>query len=358
MRTIRNYFLREFGGNLFYAFVGITFILLLGNFVKASDLVLRKGVSIAIAGKFFLFTIPYLLQYSLPLACLLGILLCMGRFASDNEFVAIKVVGIGMARILKIFMIIGLLISIFLIFLHTHIIPYSHQMSQETVKSIGKDNPLGLIEPGVFVDSFKGFVLFTQDVDGNILKKVYIYQLQEEEASVIYADKGEFVVDGDVLKVRLENGFIEGPKMKYRIRFQNHFMHLPIEQKKGSSQKKAKYLGLKELLAERAKIDPAQGPYAIERSQELTIELHRKLSLSFASIIFVILGFGVAGKVKARERSSSLSVIFIAGLAYYLLSLLCTTLVIKGYVPVIGIWLTNIVFLAVGSWYSYKTCTS
>jgi LPS export ABC transporter permease LptF len=358
MRIIRNYFLREFGSNLIHAFVGITFILLLGNLVQASDLVIRKGVDIGVAGKFFLFTIPYLLQYSLPLACLLGILLCMGRFAADNEFVAIKVAGIGLWRILKIFLIVGMTISLFLIFLHVRLIPYSHYMTKSTLKEIGKENPLGLIEPGVFVDAFKDFVLFTHDMEDNILKRVYIYQLQEDAGSVIFAERGEFVVDGNVLKVKLQDGFIEGPNMQYRVRFQNHFMHLPIEKNKKTLSKKAKHMGIKEINSELKLLKHQTGSHVPEKRRELQIELHRKISTSFASVIFVLLGFGVAGRIRGRERSTNLSVIFIVGLGYYLISLLCTTLVEKHYLPVYGIWLTNIVFLAIGGYYSWRACTS
>ena len=358
MRIIRNYFLREFFGSFISAFIGITFILLMGNLLKALDFIVRKGINVSVALKSFLYAIPYLLQYSLPLSALLGILICMGRFGSDNEFIAIKTAGIGMDKILRFFLAFGLVLTLFLIFLHSHIIPHSHFMSKKLIKEIGQSNPLGLIEPGVFVDSFDGFVLLTQDMEDNILKNVYIYQTKDKNNNVIFAQRGEIVLDGNILKVKLEDGFIEGPNMKYRTKFGSHFMNLPIKENTNKINKKIKHMGLKEIIRELIFSRFTSPDYFKERKRHLQIELNRKLSLSFASLIFIILGFGVSGTIKVREKSINLSIIMIAGLGYYILSLLSSSLVIKGYLPIVGIWFPNIFFLILGLYYCHKTCNS
>lgn len=356
MRILRNYFLKDFFNHLFSAFIGITFILLLGNLIKALDFIVRKGVDVIIAGKSFAYAVPYLLQYSLPLATLLAVLLCMGRFAADNEFVAIKVAGIPMKKILSIFLTVGMIITLLLVFMHSKIIPHAHFMSKKIIKEIGQANPLGLIEPGVFVDSFDGFVLLTQDMESNILKKVYIYQTDKKNANVIFANKGEFLIEEDMLNIKLEDGFIEGPKMKFRIKFQNHFMQLPIAKNKVTINKKTKHLGFRELYNEYTKVKDSDLPHHKDKKKEVLVEFNRKISLSFASIIFVILGFGIAGQAKPREKSVNLSIIFIAGLGYYLLSLLSTTLVMKNNFPVYVIWVPNTIFFIVGLYHTHKTC--
>ena len=359
MRIIRNYFLREFTVNLISAFVGITFFLLLGNLIKALDFIVRKGVDANVALQSFMYTIPYLLQYSLPLSALLGILICMGRFGSDNEFVAIKVAGIGMAKILRIFLTFGCVFTLFLIYLHVSIIPHSHYMSKKIIKELGKSNPVSMIEPGIHVDCFDGFVLFTQDMDGNILKNVYIYQTQKNgKTNLIYAQRGDFIVEDNFLKINLTEGFVQGPAMQYRIKFENHFMNIPIDTQKQSIKKKIKHLGLKEIIRELKPLKDSGDALDNDKEKKLLVELNRKLSLSFASIIFIILGFGISGQMKIREKSINLSVIFITGLGYYLLSLLCTSLVIKDYLPVAGIWGPNLIFFLIGIFYCNKTCNA
>lgn len=354
MRIIRNYFLKEFSQNFFYSFLSITFVLVLGNLIKVSDLVIRKGVHFVTAGLLFLYYIPYLLEFSLPLACLLGVLLSVGRISSDNELVALKVAGISFTRILAIFLTLGVIISLFLVILNDRIIPQAHFASRKVLKEITKENPLGFVEPGVFIDNFKDFILFTHDVDANILKKVFIYEIQEGSSNLIYADRGEFVVERDILKIKLQSGFIEGPAMKYRIHFQTHFMHLPIEKQGHKTQKKPKDMTIKEIRQ--------QISYYKQKNIDalpLKVELHRKLSLSFSSIVFVLLGFGVAGLIKHREKSINFSICFCAALAYYLLSILGEALVLKGILPVtLGMWFPNIIFSIIGGFITYRICAS
>ena len=204
MRIIRNYFLREFLTNLTASFVGITFILLLGNLITALDYIVRKGIDPMIAVKSFVYAVPYLLQYSLPLSVLLGILLTMSRFSSDNEIIAIKAAGIGMSRILGIFFSVGIVLSMVLLIMQFSIIPYSSFMSKRILKDLGSVNPGSLIEPGTFIDTFDGFVLFVHDTEFSTLRKIYIYQTGEKKGNIIFAERGEFSVDKGFLRIKLE----------------------------------------------------------------------------------------------------------------------------------------------------------
>ena len=352
MRIIRNYFLKEFFQSFFLAFLIITFFMVLGNLIKLSDLVVRKGIDFLTAAQLFLYLTPYLLTFTLPLSCLLGTLLSLGRISSDNEIISMKVAGISLTKILFVFLTLGLIVSLFLIILNDRIIPHAHFAERTVLKKMTEENPLGFVEPGVFIDEFKDFILFTQDVEINTLKKVFIYELKEGSSNLIYADKGEFVIDGDILKVKLQDGFIEGPQMKYRIHFKTHFMYLPIEKHTGQPKKKPKDMTIKEIRNAMVNLeDKDLDPLPLE------VELHRKLSLSFSSIVFVLLGFGIAGMIKHREKTINFGICLLSAVAYYLFSMLGETLVLKAMLPVaLGMWLPNILFLVLGTILSYRLC--
>jgi lipopolysaccharide export system permease protein len=360
MRIIRNYFLREFLTNLTASFVGITFILLLGNLITALDYIVRKGIDPMIAVKSFVYAVPYLLQYSLPLSVLLGILLTMSRFSSDNEIIAIKAAGIGMSRILGIFFSVGIVLSMVLLIMQFSIIPYSSFMSKRILKDLGSVNPGSLIEPGTFIDTFDGFVLFVHDTEFSTLRKIYIYQTGEKKGNIIFAERGEFSVDKGFLRIKLENGFIEAPDMQYRIMFQTHFMSLPITTG-AKIEKKIKQKDIKELYADIKVYEKniAQKT-SFDRSEytKVKAEIHKRYSFSLTALIFILLGFGLAGRTKGRDRSVNLTIIFVTGLAYYVLSVLFQSLVLKERLPVLGIWIPNIVFFVYATYHTYKTCRS
>ena len=348
MKLIRQYFLKEFLSNFFLSLLGITLLMILGNLIKLSDMIVRKGVESASAFKLFLCYIPYLLEFSLPLSILLATLLTMGRASAENEIISLKTSGVSL------FLVLGLITSLLSIILQDRIIPQAHFASRKIVKKIAKDNPLSFIEPGVFIDEFKDFVLFTRDVEENTLRKVFIYELKEDSPNLIYAEKGDFVVEKEILKIKLQDGFIEGPQMQYRIHFKTHFMHLPIEKKENSVSKKPADMTLKELEEEinalrKRDLDPLP----------LEAEFHKKISISFSSLVFVLLGFGAGGLVKHREKSINFGICFLSALGYYLLSLLGETLVLKKILPVcLGIWLANLILLTIGVALTLKICKS
>jgi len=354
MKLIRQYFLKEFLSNFFLSLLGITLLMILGNLIKLSDMIVRKGVESASAFKLFLCYIPYLLEFSLPLSILLATLLTIGRASAENEIISLKTSGISLFKILFLFLVLGLITSLLSIILQDRIIPQAHFASRKIVKKIAKDNPLSFIEPGVFIDEFKDFVLFTRDVEENTLRKVFIYELKEDSPNLIYAEKGDFVVEKEILKIKLQDGFIEGPQMQYRIHFKTHFMHLPIEKKESSVSKKPADMTLKELEEEinalrKRELDPLP----------LEAEFHKKISISFSSLVFVLLGFGAGGLVKHREKSINFGICFLSALGYYLLSLLGETLVLKKILPVyLGIWLANLILLTIGVALTLKICKS
>ena len=354
MRIVRNYFLKEFLHNFFFSFLIITFFIALGNLVMLPDMIIRKGVGVSAASQIFLYRLPYLFMYSLPLSCLLGVLLSVGRISSDNEIIALKVGGISFFKILTVFLTVGLIISLCLIVLNDYVISQAHFASRKLLRSVSKKNPLAFIEPGSFVE-FRDYQLFTQDIEANTLKKVFINELKEGSSNIIYAEEGDFIIDENLLKIKLKNGFMEGPSMKYRLHFKNHFMHLPIERQDVKTSKKPKDMGIKEIGTEIAALKrDSKNPLPFQ------VELHRKISLSFSSIVFVLLGFGIAGVVRHREKTINIGICILAGMVYYFLGeTLCKALAFKMILPVfLVMWLPNILFLIIGCYLSYKVCVS
>ena len=73
---ICNYLLKEFIGPFLLTLGVLSFVMIIvGNLKKIADLVINKGVDIFSVSKLFLFMMPYLLTYTLPIAILVAVLL-------------------------------------------------------------------------------------------------------------------------------------------------------------------------------------------------------------------------------------------------------------------------------------------
>jgi LPS export ABC transporter permease LptF len=333
-------------------------VMLLGNLMKISDMVIRKGVNVLDAARIFSFFIPYVLGFTLPLSFLLGILLAIGRLIADNEVIAINVAGISLFKILNIFLILGIIASLFLFILNDKVIPQMQYRYRSLIKGIYSKNIAALIEPGVFLDNFQNYILYVSDKEGNKLKNIFIYETSDREGAskVTFAKHGEFVTEANILKMKLEDGFRDetkpdNKKELYRLNFKIFFIDIPIEEKKSSDAKKKPCdMGLAEL----------KGKIGYLKSRginpvELVIEFHKRISFSFSIIAFILLGFGVSLRVKHREKSINFGIALLVAGIYYLLFLLGQTLVeYKIIPPLIGMWLPNLIIVSIGSYLIYK----
>jgi len=362
LKILRKYIIKDFLTIFTFSLFTLSLVMLMGNLMKISDMVIRKGVNIFDALKILFFFVPYLLGFTIPLSFLMGVLLVMGRLIADNEIVAIRVAGISLFKILNIFLILGAIFSLFLFILNDKVIPDFHYRYRSQIKNIYSKNVSALIEPGVFLENFPNHILYVSDKQENKLKNVFIYEIDEKskQSKVTFAKQGEFVVEDDILKIKLEDGFRDeaisktgGKTELYRLNFQVFFMNIPIEQQKEVTvNKKASDMRLKEL---RDKIHRYK-KLGVDTT-ELKGEFHKRISFSFSVIAFVILGFGVSLVVKHREKSINFGIAFFAAGLYYLLFILGETLIEYHLIlPSIGMWLPNIIVISIGGYLLYKKC--
>ena len=121
---------------------------------------------------------------------------------------------------------------------------------------------------------------------------------------------------------------ISNPNNFYKLNFENYFMTLDFNKKKNKIEKKPKSMTLVELKDEVEKLEK----HFID-SSKLKTEYHRKISWSFAPLIFILLGFPIAVITNRREKSANVTLAMIFGVAYYLMSLGCEGLGIKNVLP-------------------------
>ncbi|MFA5090773.1 MAG: LptF/LptG family permease [Candidatus Omnitrophota bacterium] len=365
MRILRTYFLKEFIGPLFLALGVLTFVMLLGNLIKIADLVINKGVDFINVSKLFLFMVPYLLTYTLPIAALTGVLLSLGRLSGDNEIVAIRASGINIFSLVAPLLIVGIIISLLLVIFNDKFIPYAHYASRKTLIEVGIKNPTAMLEPGVFINSFEKYVLFIYRIEQNKLINVRIYEPQGEDkpTRTIIARKGEFIsVPGtNMIKLKLMDGTSDEPDPQnpsnfYKLNFKTYFMTLNPNQNqdKGKIEKKPKDMSIAELQKEIAKLKKEN----IDPTPMIT-EIHAKISLAFSCVVFILLGAPMAIITRRREKSINFGIAFLIVGVYYLLLIGSEALSLQGYLkPIIAMWLPNIILGIIGSFLTYRLCAS
>lgn len=358
MKILRTYILKECIIPFILSLGVLTFVFLLGNLIQLTNLVINKGVSLVTVGHVFLLYVPVLLGYTLPVACLIGVIFAFSRLSADNEILALRACGIHLMRILSPLAVTGLIVSLFSLILNERLIPYAHFEQRRLLQNLGAKNPTALLEAGVFIHSFENQVLFIHKIDGNKLSNVTIYQPKPDGPTrTIIAKWGEFtpVPGKDQIKLKLVDGTsdepnLENPENFYKLNFKNYFMTLDLSKGRKDVEKKPKSMTLKELKEEIQKPDRL-----LVETAQLRTEYYRKFAWSFAPLIFILLGFPIAVITHRRQKSANVVLAVIFAASYYLVSLGCEALSAQNLAPAaVMMWMPNILALTGAVFLNYR----
>ncbi|MGE5279559.1 MAG: LptF/LptG family permease [Deltaproteobacteria bacterium] len=363
MKILRNYIVREFVGAFLLSLFVLTFVMVLGNLIRLAEMILTKGVPLLTAMRLFLYLIPFLFSFILPVATLAGVLLSVGRLASDNEIIAIRTSGISALRILTPLLMIGLIISLFCILLNNRIIPQSHHRSREVLLEMGTQNPAAALEAGTFITAFEKFIIFIYQIDGQKFSNIRIYEPQGpgKPPRTIIAKRGEFIVlpEKQMLKLKLVDGTSDeinpqDPENFYKLNFKTYFMNIDFKKQSGKINKKSKDMTLPELRAQLADFR--------KRGIDITpilSEIYKRNALALSCFIFVIIGAPFAMITRRREKSINFGFAFLIVVLYYLALIGFEALSIEGKMePGLALSMPNIIFGAIGVGLLSKTCLS
>lgn len=348
MRILRNYILAECITPFFISISVLTCVFLLGYLPQLADKVINRGLSLASVGQVFLYYIPLLLTYTLPISCLTTIVLTFGRLSADNEILAMRANGIYLRKIISPLIMIGLMFSLVMFILNDRVIPRAYNEQKALLKESGFQNPTALLEAGAFINAFDGYIIFIYKVEGNKMHNIRIYQPQPEgkPTRTIIAQEGEFATspDKNLIKLKLLNGTSDeidfnNPDNFYKLNFETSFITLDISKTIKKTDKKPKAMTLDEL---RAKMDELR-PMFVDISP-LQTEYYRKITWSFTPLLFILLGFPLAVITHRREKTANLLYALLFAAPYFLLSLGAQALAGQGLTPVaLTMWGPNLI---------------
>ncbi|MDP6686339.1 MAG: LptF/LptG family permease [Candidatus Omnitrophota bacterium] len=344
MKILRKYLLKEILTMFLFSLAIFTFVLVTGNLLKLADLVINKGIEISLVGKLFLYLIPFLLSYTIPMAALCATLLVFGRLSSDNEITAMRAAGINLYRLTAPLIITGLILSLFSVVLNNRLLPAAHFASRKIIKNIGVKNPTDFLEAGTFIKSFKNYIIFIHKIDKHKLSGIRIYQLQEDNPTrTIIAKEGEFIPleNQNAIKLKLINGTSDEPNPKnplhfYKLNFKTYYLTLNLDEAFQSGEyidKKPKEMNFQEITLELKRL----GAHHID-APSLIAEYHRKVSISFASLVFILIGISLGIYTRRGEKTVQFAIALAVIVVYYLLMAGGMAIALKGIAP-IPLWM-------------------
>ena len=358
MRILTRYILGEILSLTLIGCALFTFILFVPLLPHILEVVVRSSSTWSDVAEVFLFTLPNLFKVTIPMAVLWGILLGLSRLAADSEIIAIRASGLGIGYFVRVASILavsgtllGLANSIFLA-------PRANQAIIDIQRSLETSQASYEIQPHVFYEDFRNFVLYVQDVHPGTgaanWSDVFMADVSDPANPVITTAATATVVSDNtqVLMMRLRDGLrdetvAEQPGQSNISTFATTDLPMALNPQSdvhlGRVDTSLYAMPLSALL-QRIKAAHA-GPDA----ERFLIELHSRFAYPTACLVLMLVGVPLGVSSRRGGKSSGFVFTILLVFVYYFLSATSTQLGHQSRLPAFAaVWSANLLFAAAG----------
>jgi len=355
-KIVHRYVFREIVVPFLFGLSVFTFILLIARLLKLIELVVTRGVPVLNILQLLSYIMPAFLEVTVPMAMLLAILVAFGRLSADSEMVALRSSGLSLYQLIAPVAMVALLATAATAALSVWARPWGNRALKTALFDLARTRASAGIKPQIFNDDFPGLVIYAETIaaTNDRLHHVLISDERDNaQHNTIFAREGAMVSNPatQAVTLRLRDGFIHTTDGRAGTEYQTHFefydVNLDLRQMlEGARQRERdpKELTLGQLGRAVAAKHAAGLPFLPE-----LIEYHRKFSIPFACVVFALVAvpLGVQPVRAARSRGFTLSLAMI--FVYYVLLSIGQALAEQAFLPVVvGLWLPNAIYAAVG----------
>lgn len=207
MNKLRHYILANLSILFFSIFLPLFAIASVIFMIKLATYTSIIQLSITDMGKLYLFVLPDLFFYTLPLAFVIGSVLTLYRLSTDNEMVVVFSLGISPIFIGKIFLKPALLLSILLLIDFAYIAPYISSLSTNFI-NVKKAEAKFNLTASEFGHHFGDWMIYINKGDANVrtFDNVVLFNKSMHDETLIVAKHADLINGRSCLKLRLSDG--------------------------------------------------------------------------------------------------------------------------------------------------------
>ena len=222
---LSNYLHSQLAISFFPIFLGLFFITSVVFLVKIVSLTSVIKMNFVELFGLYLYTIPQILFFTLPISYFLSMAICISKLSSEHEITVITSFGIGPLKIIKLFFPVTLFISVILLTVSLGLIPKTKYLMNKFIdykKSEANFN----IKESEFGQKFGDWLIFIEKKEDNIYKNVKLFKKEEKEELII-SERAFLDNNKGSLTFKLFNGkiFIIDDKELNEIKFETMYIN-------------------------------------------------------------------------------------------------------------------------------------
>lgn len=311
MKVIYKALTRELVQNIGLSIAFLNAVLIIEKLFKLTKIFASVGIDLLNLVVIIILLQPQLLDFTIPMALLLSVLLTYGRTQADNEMTIFMVSGMPYKKAFKPAMYIGLIAFFVALVMSFYLAPAGVTLVREKVLScLAERAPLGL-EEGVFNQGFKDVTIFVKEKPDTLrLKEVVIFDERKNDTKIVIAKEGVIKKEKDNINLSLLDGklyFNKGSSLN-EVSFKEYIFKLSpnIEQ----IAKKISELSTAELVS-KIKTDR-------DKVVDYKLELYKRFALPVLCIISIFLAPSLCLLVGRSGRIGGITVGLAIFAVYYI----------------------------------------
>ncbi len=287
-------------------------------------------------------TIRYLV-YLFPVSFLLAIMLALGRLYRDSEMTAISACGVGLRRLYRPFLALGVVLALVTAVLSLVSGPWAARTAGQLYERAKQEMKLSMLAPGGFraLPDDRG-VFYAEGSSGEALHGIFVHFNDPERPTVVTAAKGVQRTDsrtGERTFVLLDGYRVEGHpgQAGYRVmKFREHGVRVALP-------------GLHYQDSDRAERPTARLLGSSDPRDRA--ELQWRLSAPLSVLILTLIAVPLSHVNPRQGRYAKLIVGVLLYVIYSNLLGLAQTWTEHGLVPLfVGLWWVHVLFVVIGGW--------
>jgi LPS export ABC transporter permease LptG/LPS export ABC transporter permease LptF len=354
VRILTRYILGEILSHTLIGCALFTFILFMGTLNHILEMVVRNSSTLVNVLEIFLFTLPNTFRVTIPMAVLVGVLLGLSRLASDSEIVAMRASGLGIGYFVRVASIVAIGGTLLGLVNSLYLAPRANQAILEMEQALETSQASYEIQPRVFYEDFRNFVLYVQDVRAGTgasnWRQVFMADVTDPTTPLITTAASASVVteSAQELLMRLRDGSrhetVAGQPQQYNIQtFATTDLPLAL------SQQNDVHLGRMDTAIYALPLDAllkrTHGPDA----KRFLIELNNRFAYPAACLVLMLVGVPLGVSSRRGGKSSGFVFTILLVLLYYVLSYTGIALGKQDKLsPFFAVWSANLLFAGAG----------
>jgi lipopolysaccharide export system permease protein len=346
------YLITEALAPFFASLMILTTILFLGRILPLFDFIINFGIGLPDFIRLCAYMAPKLFLFAIPMASMLGVILCFTRMGNDNELIALKAAGLGLYRMLPAVILFALCTSLVTGYFSATLIPRGASAMRQLFFQLAKEGIDRGLQEKKFSEGLADVVIYIDGKDPVTRQWQGVYVADNRDADnplTIVADRGNLLADmaAMLITLRLENGSIHLAKdeLTQTISFAAYSINIPLPGPEAEAEGTAASGGTGEMTQQEIREYVATHDPRSSESVSGLIEYHLRLVLPGGCFILTILGLPLALRTRPGQRSIGIPLGLIIFVCYYILLTTVKSVSETSSLPVaLTMWTPNLLF--------------